>query len=295
MHPFSKRLILCDRTVEFGRREVLFGDERLRLSPLEAAALAYLSERPGQPVTREELLREVWGYAPQVRSRAADITISRLRQQIEADPRRPRHLVTVRGVGYRFEPIERSPTASAPPDRPPTPGRPPRPLGVLIGRAAELSALRAAAGRLVVIQGPPGVGKTRLVLAHAASLEERGQPVWWCALSEVRAAEGFEEALAQALGVPLSEEGSASEQIGYALAGRGAGTLLLDTFEHLPASCGVQLLGWLRSAPALRAVVTSRRRLGLSSEQLISLSGLPPAEAAALLQARAQQVGVRVT
>jgi DNA-binding winged helix-turn-helix (wHTH) protein len=180
MLTFSQRLVLSDRIVEFERREVVIGQERHRLSPLEAAALAYLADRPYQPVSREELLREVWGYAPQVRSRAADITISRLRQRIEADPRRPRHLLTVRGIGYRFIPTSTlEPTKSLPaplaPAEPMLVGQPPRPLGTLVGRLTEIAALWASQERLVVVQGPPGVGKTRLVLSYAEQCVEQSQ------------------------------------------------------------------------------------------------------------------------
>ena len=293
MLSFSQRLTLSDRTIEFGRREVLVGRERHRLSPLEAAALAYLAERPHQPISREELLREVWGYAPQVRSRAADITISRLRQRIESDPRRPRHLLTVRGVGYRFVPTDQA-SPSSPPAATAAPqgGQPPRPLSEMLGREAELAALTGTSARLQVVQGPAGIGKTRLVLAHAAALSEAGAVVWWCVLSEVRTTEGFEEALAQALGVPLSEDDDAAEQIGHALAGRGTGWLILDTFEHLPAGCAEQLARWLQQAPELRAVVTSRRRLGVPGEQLVRLAPLSAPVAAQLFRARARQVGV---
>ncbi|RME72366.1 MAG: DNA-binding response regulator [Planctomycetota bacterium] len=80
------------------------GGKQLRLTTLEARTLQYLAARPGQTVPRDELLREVWGFPRPVRTRAVDNTISRLRGKIEPEPNQPRHIITVHGVGYRFQP-----------------------------------------------------------------------------------------------------------------------------------------------------------------------------------------------
>lgn len=79
--------------------------EPVRLTTREVALLTYLAERPGELVTRTELLTRVWGYAPTVASRAADNTMRRLRTKLERDPSTPEHLLTVHGEGYRFEPL----------------------------------------------------------------------------------------------------------------------------------------------------------------------------------------------
>jgi DNA-binding response OmpR family regulator len=76
----------------------------LTLSYRERALLAYLAARPSVDVSRDELLTRVWGYSDQVMSRAVDTTVHRLREKLELDPDRPRHLLTAFGVGYRFEP-----------------------------------------------------------------------------------------------------------------------------------------------------------------------------------------------
>lgn len=77
------------------------------LTARECRLLEYLSERPGEVVDREILHREVWGQSEQVVSRAVDSTMSRLRSKVELDSRRPRHLITVHGEGYRFVPLQR--------------------------------------------------------------------------------------------------------------------------------------------------------------------------------------------
>jgi len=74
------------------------------LTTQEARTLGYLTARPGKAVHRDELLKEVWGYRGGVQTRSVDNTILRLRAKIEQDPTRPRHVLTVQGVGYRFEP-----------------------------------------------------------------------------------------------------------------------------------------------------------------------------------------------
>jgi DNA-binding response OmpR family regulator len=78
--------------------------DELVLSHRERLLLTYLSNRPSVDVSREELLTRVWGYSDQVMSRAVDTTVHRLREKLEGDPERPRHLLTAFGVGYRFEP-----------------------------------------------------------------------------------------------------------------------------------------------------------------------------------------------
>jgi DNA-binding response OmpR family regulator len=97
-------LQLSDRVVDLGRHEVRRGVEVLdSLTTLEAELLGWLAERAGRAVSRDDLLREVWGYRSSAVTRTVDNTVLRLRAKIEADPARPRHVVTVHGHGYRFE------------------------------------------------------------------------------------------------------------------------------------------------------------------------------------------------
>ncbi len=75
------------------------------LTSREHRLVTYLAQRPGQDVSRDELLREVWGYSGAVLTRAVDATVSRLRAKIEQTPRSPRCLLTAHGEGYRFVPV----------------------------------------------------------------------------------------------------------------------------------------------------------------------------------------------
>jgi DNA-binding response OmpR family regulator len=83
-----------------GRR----GEEALAFTRREVEMLQYLRQNPDRPVSRDELLVKVWGYArnSNIETRTVDIHIAKLRRKIESDPARPRYLVTVRGAGYRL-------------------------------------------------------------------------------------------------------------------------------------------------------------------------------------------------
>src|SRR5215216_1805669 len=72
------------------------------LSPRGYALLATLVTRPGEVITRAQLLREIWGYSSDVMSRTVDMHIMELRRKLEVDPANPRHFQTVRKTGYRF-------------------------------------------------------------------------------------------------------------------------------------------------------------------------------------------------
>jgi two-component system response regulator RegX3 len=76
----------------------------VRFTRREIEVLQYLSEHRERPVPREELLHRVWGYARhlEIETRTVDIHIAKLRRKLEPDPKQPRHLLTVRGGGYRL-------------------------------------------------------------------------------------------------------------------------------------------------------------------------------------------------
>jgi two-component system response regulator RegX3 len=80
------------------------GDEALSFTRREVDMLQYLRMNSDRPVSRDELLAKVWGYARNldIETRTVDIHIAKLRRKIEVDPAKPRYLVTVRGAGYRL-------------------------------------------------------------------------------------------------------------------------------------------------------------------------------------------------
>jgi DNA-binding response OmpR family regulator len=90
------------KSVHFGRLEIRVRGQVFPLTVMEANLLRYLVRHEGQPVSRKTMLEEVWGLHEDTDTRAIDNFIVRLRRYIEDDPTRPRHLQTVRSVGYRF-------------------------------------------------------------------------------------------------------------------------------------------------------------------------------------------------
>ncbi len=89
-------------SVDFDRLELCVRGKVFPLTLMEANLLRYLIEHEGKPVSRKAMLEDVWGLHEDTDTRAIDNFIVRLRRYIEDDPTTPRHLLTVRGVGYRF-------------------------------------------------------------------------------------------------------------------------------------------------------------------------------------------------
>jgi len=96
-------LTVADLTVDPGRHEVRVGERRIELTPTEFAILQVMARHPGMVYTRLQLLEAVQGDAYQGYERAIDSHVKNLRQKLEPDPRRPRYILTVHGVGYRLE------------------------------------------------------------------------------------------------------------------------------------------------------------------------------------------------
>ncbi|MGC9320303.1 MAG: response regulator [Armatimonadota bacterium] len=91
-----------DVRVDTGSHEVMVRGERATLSPKEFGLLTFLMQNPGRVRTRDEIIARVWGGEEYLDRRTVDVHIRWLRQKIEDDPADPRHLITVRGVGYKF-------------------------------------------------------------------------------------------------------------------------------------------------------------------------------------------------
>jgi DNA-binding response OmpR family regulator len=90
--------------VDFRRYEARKGEKTLEMTRKEFGVLRLLASRPGEVVTRDDLLNEVWGYENYPTTRTVDNHIALLRAKFEPNPSQPRHFVTVHGVGYKFVP-----------------------------------------------------------------------------------------------------------------------------------------------------------------------------------------------
>jgi DNA-binding response OmpR family regulator len=107
--PATDAFSFGGRTIDFGKLELRVNRNTIQLTLMEAELLRHLVRNSGRIVSRKAILEEVWGLREDTDTRAIDNFIVRLRRYIEDDPAKPKHLLTVRGVGYRFvpEPEER--------------------------------------------------------------------------------------------------------------------------------------------------------------------------------------------
>lgn len=91
-----------ERAFNFDLLELSVRDEVFRLTLMEANVFRFLIEHEGKPVSRKQMLEQIWGLREDTDTRAIDNFMVRLRRYIEDDPRSPRHVLTIRGVGYQF-------------------------------------------------------------------------------------------------------------------------------------------------------------------------------------------------
>jgi DNA-binding response OmpR family regulator len=103
-NPENEVFAFEDKTIDFNKLELHASNATIQLTLMEAKLLRHLIRSKGNPVSRKSILEDVWGLHEDTDTRAIDNFIVRLRRYIEKDPSKPRHLTTVRGVGYRFIP-----------------------------------------------------------------------------------------------------------------------------------------------------------------------------------------------
>ncbi|UCF09783.1 MAG: response regulator transcription factor [Candidatus Bipolaricaulota bacterium] len=97
-----EKIVSGEIEIDIKTREVMLDGKEIELTPTEFDLLAYLARHPGQVFTRLQLLREVQGYTYDAFARTIDTHVKNLRRKLEEDPKNPRYIQTVHGVGYRF-------------------------------------------------------------------------------------------------------------------------------------------------------------------------------------------------
>lgn len=252
-----------------GRVERTDGGEE-GLTHLEVALLRHLISRPGQPVTREELLSEVWGYGAAVRTRAVDATVKRLRRKIEVDASDPTHLRKVHGTGYAFFP------RVVPDEGAPSGGR--ARLGDDVVRALDDASI-------VTLVGPPGVGASWLAAEVARRSFRRAVRV---------SASGVRDDAGLAIAVSRAVVGGVSDAVGSVPEALRLGDVALVCLDDVDADGPFDaLVTWSEAAPGARWLVTARAPLGLRGERVIAVPPLDSDEARALLVGRLAAHGVK--
>jgi len=104
-NPEEEDLFRFDgKTVDFAKLELRTGAKVFQLTVMEIELLRYLIRNSGRPVSRKAILEDVWNLREDTDTRAIDNFVVRLRRYIEDEPSKPRHLITVRGLGYQFVP-----------------------------------------------------------------------------------------------------------------------------------------------------------------------------------------------
>ena len=276
-----------DGVVDLDQRKVERGGGTARLTGKEASLLAYLAQRADQTVTRADLLAEVWGYNRRVSTRTVDITVRRLRTKIEVDPAEPKHILTIHGEGYAFQPLQRTPTKH---------GWFPVDPSSFVGRAEELAKLKSlfeSGRRIVTIRGPGGQGKTRLaraVVASGLSTIAASRAVF-VDLTACRDRTEMLVAAAAAFGIHL-DPGAATRDVEHQLQAvvrdSGAVLVVFDNCEQIVDAAADVLAELLATAPSLLVLVTSRERLRIRGEKVFSLGPLSEPEAVALFRERCE-------
>ncbi len=99
----TERMVFGDLVIDLSRREVAFRETVHHLKPKEFDLLVFLARNRGIVLSRDLILERVWGWEFDGGSRTVDVHVRWLREKIEADPSEPQRIVTVRGIGYRFE------------------------------------------------------------------------------------------------------------------------------------------------------------------------------------------------
>jgi DNA-binding response OmpR family regulator len=93
-----------DCEVDFGRAELRRGSQRSDLTAIELKMLRLFLQQPARVISRQRMIAEVWGDSVFVTDRVVDTHIVKLRRRVEPNPAEPRHIISVRGLGYRYEP-----------------------------------------------------------------------------------------------------------------------------------------------------------------------------------------------
>src|SRR5215469_1338267 len=264
------------------RQLLLEGETPVRLGSRAVEILAGLVERPGELVSRDELVARVWPNTI-VEESNLKVNVAALRRALgEGRPGR-RYIATVSGRGYRFvAPVELSEPGSSPALRSTASGHShnlPVSLTRTIGRADAIDALleQLPRHRLVAVVGPAGIGKTTVAVAAAETLITAYEhAVRFVDLAPLGDPQFVPSAVASALGLAIRSDDVVAALIAYLQDKQML--VVLDNCEHVIEATAFLAERILSSAPDVQILATSRERLRVKGEQVHRLSPLvsPP-------------------
>lgn len=260
------------------RQLLLQADAPVRIGGRALDILAALVERPGEPVSKHELMARVWPKTV-VEDCNLKVNIAALRRALGDEPGMARYIATVTGRGYRFVAPVRAgglPGASLPSAGVAAPAHNlPFPRSRIFGRGDAIDAIRRDfdVSRLVTIVGPGGIGKTTVALAVAErAIGSFKDGVWLVDFSLLNDARLTPNAIATAIGLPASSADMSGALCDYL--GQRQMLLVLDSCEHLIDAVANCIDRILAQAPSVKILVTSRAPLQLDGERIRRLPGL---------------------
>lgn len=269
--------------LDLERRTVRTSGVETTLGDREADLLAMLLEHPGEPVGATELLHALWGRGLDTgRVRTA---LSRLRHKLEEDPARPSHLITT-ADGVVFQPL----ATSVPPHR----TNVVESAGLFVGRidAVRRATSEVRGGRTVMVRGPAGLGKSRLLaeLAVREAVAQRVWPggVWMVSVEHCSTVDEVAAQLARVLGLSLAGRPGITnlQRVVGALGRWGRSLLLLDDAHEAAVPVGSFIARLASEVEDLGVIVASRARLGLRGGHELTLQPLNPTDSERLLMDR---------
>lgn len=260
------------------RRFTRKGVERI-LEPKVFAVIIQLIGRPGELLTRDQLLDSVGGHqyvSPSTLNRVISLARRALTDETEGTP----VIQTVHGAGYRYvgpiEPVSVGATEPRARFGPPPSARLPARLQSLIGREQELDLMGKlfTNGRSLTVLGTGGMGKTQCAPAFAHDHADRfPDGIWFFDLVPVRTAQEWLSALAGALSISTTSDADLLQRTAQALAGRRA-LLLIDNCDRLSSDIGALIVQLLRATDQLTVLATSQKPLNFMGERILRLPPL---------------------